>query len=99
MSEDKLREFVSLTIVEAKIKDLGEVDLADGRRSAYGSPDHINDIQETIASVTRARNRHKKGSAARENYSRAISRLKVELSKAQKHAESILREEEGEQVP
>ena len=93
MSESILREYVSL-ITESKVRNLGEVDLADGRRTPYGSADHINDLQETIESVTRVRNRHKRGSAARENYSRAVSRLKVELSKAQKHAENMLKEGE-----
>ena len=79
-----LKEYISNVILE--FKNLGEVDLPDGSTTKYGSKEHINDIQSNIDNMTRLRNRHKKGSAARENYSRVIARLKNELKKAIKHS-------------
>lgn len=90
---DPLRTFVSL-VLERKMKDLGEVDLANGSRVEFGSSEHMSDLTERIADMTRFRNRHKRGSAARENYSRTINRLKTELARARRAAESRISETE-----
>lgn len=90
--KDVLREFIGSVLSEGRVKQLGEVDLADGRRVEFGSDDHISDLTERIADMTRYRNHHGRGSAARENYSRTIGRLKTELAKARRVAEKRLSE-------
>ena len=85
MTENTLKNFVTL-VVEG-MKNLGEVDLADGRRVEFGSPDHISDLTERIEDMSRFMKRHGRGSSARENYSRTRTRLKIELAKAQRVAE------------
>lgn len=86
MAENLLKELVS-RIVEGKLREMEDIEISDGRYVKYGSNEHLEDIDKCIADMTRIRNRHKKGSAARENYSRALSRLKVEREKALKRAE------------
>ena len=97
MSNNTLKELIHLMVTESSKKILDEVELADGRSVSYGSNEHINDIQMNINNMTRIRKRHKKGSAARENYSRVIARLKNELQKALKK-NSLLQNQEGDRI-
>lgn len=71
----------------SEIRDLGEVEVAGGRRVKFGSRDHIRDIESLIGNVSRVRDKHKRGTSARDSYSRTVSRLKNELQRARSHAE------------
>ena len=77
-----LREFVGL-VVEARVR---EADVSDGSRVKYGSAKHINDLASRIESLVLFRNKHRRGTEARANYSRLISRLKSELLSAKRVA-------------
>lgn len=80
--EKLLVEFVDL-VVEKKMR---EADVSDGSRVPFGSKAHIQDLLKRIAEYSAWRDRQKRGSEARANYSRLISRLKGELSQARRKA-------------
>lgn len=77
-----LKEYVDL-IVERRMR---EADISDGSRVPHGSKKHIKDLEHRIASLEMWRNKQKRGSEARANYSRLISRLKAELASARRVA-------------
>lgn len=75
-----LVEYVDL-VVERKMR---EADISDGSRVPHGSSKHIKDLEARIEQLTMWRNKHKKGTEKRSEYSRLISRLKGELSSARR---------------
>ncbi len=75
-----LEEYVSL-IIERKMR---EADISDGSKVRHGSRKHIKDLEARIAGLEMWRNKHKRGSEQRANYSRLISRLKSELASARR---------------
>lgn len=77
-----LNEFIEL-VVEKKMR---EADISDGSRVPHGSDKHVKDLEVRIADLTRWRDKQRRGSEARANYSRLISRLKGELSSARRAA-------------
>lgn len=74
-----IQEFISEVLVEKKMR---EVDHSDGTKVPHGSSKHIKDLKARIAGLETWRNKQKRGSETRANYSRLISRLKSELSSA-----------------
>lgn len=78
MSQETLSEYVKLVIESQKIR---EADTTDGK-VPWGSQAHIDDLNRRIADLSSWRNKQPRGSAARENYSRLIGRLKSELKSA-----------------
>jgi len=79
-------EYVKLLTESSRMR---EADVSDGRRVGWGSPDHIEDLENRIADLSRWRDKQKKGSEARANYSRLISKLRAELTSARKRSEKI----------
>jgi hypothetical protein len=77
-----LREYVELA-VERRMR---EADVSDGSRVPHGSSKHIKDLESRIKSLSTWRDKQKRGSEARANYSRLISRLKGELASARRAA-------------
>ena len=75
-----LNEFVEL-VIEKKMR---EADVSDGSRVLHGSDKHIKDLETRIADLTMWRNKQRRGSEARANYSRLISRLRNELASAKR---------------
>jgi hypothetical protein len=75
-----LEEFVGL-VVERKVR---EADISDGSRVKHGSRKHIRDLENRIKSLMMWRDKHKRGSEKRAEYSRLIGRLKSELSAAKR---------------
>jgi hypothetical protein len=63
-----------------------EADISDGSRVPHGSSKHVRDLEARIKSLEMWRGKQKRGSEARANYSRLISRLKSELSSARRTA-------------
>lgn len=80
--KELLKEYVDL-LVEKRMR---EADVSDGSRVKHGSKKHIKDLEHRIASLEMWRNKQKRGSEARANYSRLISRLKGELASARRTA-------------
>jgi hypothetical protein len=80
MLKNLIEQYVS-TLIEAKVR---EADTSDGNRVSWGSEEHINDLKARIASMEFWRNKYKKGSESRANYSRIIGRLKNELRAAER---------------
>jgi len=87
---EALKSYVSL-LVETRIR---EADVTDGK-APWGSQEHIEDLEMRIVDLVRWRDRQRRGSEARANYSRLISKLKSELSSAKRHS-ARLREELSE---
>ena len=81
--EESIKEFVAEVILEKRIR---EVDISDGSRVPHGSEKHIKDLEVRIADLSRWRDKQRRGSEARANYSRLISRLKGELSSARRQS-------------
>jgi hypothetical protein len=77
-----LSEFIGL-VVERKMR---EADVSDGSRVPHGSSKHVKDLEARIAELSRWRDKQRRGSEARANYSRLISRLKSELGSARRAA-------------
>ena len=91
MDRRLIRDFISATLQEKKMR---EVDVSDGSRVPHGSSKHIKDLQARITGLEMWRNKQKRGTEARANYSRLISRLKSELASAKRQAmkESLVKE-------
>lgn len=77
---DELEDYIRL-VIEAKVR---EADVSDGSRVPHGSSKHVKDLEGRIASLITWRDKQKRGSEARANYSRLISRLRNELSSARR---------------
>lgn len=80
--QQALSEFIGL-VVERKMR---EADVSDGSRVPHGSSKHVKDLEDRIASLVGWRDKQKRGSEARANYSRVIQRLKSELASARRYA-------------
>jgi hypothetical protein len=78
----QLREYVQL-VVERRVR---EADVSDGSRVPHGSSKHVRDLEVRIKSLSMWRDKHKKGSDKRADYSRLIARLKGELASAKRAA-------------
>lgn len=81
MSNNGLKEYISL-VIETRLR---EVDITDGKAS-LGSDEHVTDVQNRIESLLKWRDRQRKGTEARANYSRLITRLRAELKSALRSA-------------
>jgi hypothetical protein len=82
MAHEALKKLVKL-VVEARLR---EVDVTDGT-APHGSEKHISDLQTRIEDLTKWRDRQRRGSESRANYSRLIARLRAELKSAIRFAE------------
>ena len=82
MPQESLSEYIKLVVESQRIR---EADVTDGK-VPWGSQEHIDDLNRRISDLTSWRNRQPRGSAARENYSRLIVRLKAELKSATRTA-------------
>ena len=83
VQEDLLRSYVSV-LVEKRLR---EADVSDGSRVPVGSRKHIKDLESRISDLIRWRDKEKKGSESRANYSRLVSKLRSQLKAAQRIAE------------
>lgn len=86
-----LRQYIR-TLVESRLR---ETDVTDGSRVPFGSKSHLEDLDMRITDLERWRDRQRRGSEARANYSRLISRLRSELRAAQRYSERIATEISG----
>lgn len=86
-----LREYIR-TLVESRLR---ETDITDGSRVPFGSKSHLEDLDMRISDLERWRDRQRRGSEARANYSRLISRLRSELRAAQRFSERVATEISG----
>jgi hypothetical protein len=81
MRDDELiKELIGL-MMEARIR---EADLTDGSKTTFGSTRHIKDLETRIEDLVKWRDRQRKGTEARANYSRLIGRLRNELASAKR---------------
>jgi hypothetical protein len=84
-----VKELMQLLVKEElnEAKRVREADISDGSRVPRGSSKHVRDLESRIESLVMWRDRCKRGSEQRANYSRLVSRLKAELASAKHVAE------------
>lgn len=80
MRKQSLREYIEL-VVEQRVR---EADITGDKRVTFGDVEHIKDLETRITSLTYWRDKQKKGTEARANYARLITRLKSELLAAKR---------------
>lgn len=79
-----LLEFIKLTILqEARLR---EADITGDKKVPWGSDEHVADLEKRISELMTWRDKQRRGSESRANYSRLISKLKAELSSAKRQA-------------
>ena len=81
MSKNDLKEYINL-VLEGRLR---EADVTDGK-TEWGSEKHVSDLQNRIDDLTKWRDRQRKGTEARANYARLITRLRAELKSAMRQA-------------
>lgn len=81
-SNETLAEYIKLVITEAR--RLREADVTGDKKVPWGSDEHVADLEARISELNAWRNKQKRGSESRANYSRLISKLKAELTSARK---------------
>lgn len=84
MSKKILEQYIELALHEAKMR---EADVTGGVKVPHGSSEHIKDLETRIRDLSTWRDQQRKGSEARANYARLISRLRGELNSARRSAE------------
>lgn len=81
MSKNDLKQYIEL-VIESKLR---EADVTDGK-TPWGSDEHVVDLQNRIEDLIKWRDRQRKGTEARANYARLITRLRAELKSAMRQA-------------
>ena len=81
MNYNHLKQFIGL-VLETRLR---EADITDGK-VPWGSDEHVTDVQNRIESLLKWRDRQRKGTETRANYSRLITRLRTELKSALRSA-------------
>lgn len=79
-----LLEFIKLTVLQ-EVR-LREADITGDKKVPWGSDEHIADLERRISDLTAWRQKQRRGSESRANYSRLISKLKAELSSAKRQS-------------
>lgn len=77
-----LRELIKLIVLEEG--RMREADVTGDKKVPWGSDEHVADLEARISELNVWRNKQKRGSESRANYSRLISKLKAELTSARK---------------
>lgn len=80
--EDTIREYAGL-VVEARVR---EADISGDKKVPFGSAAHVRDLTARIRDASSWRDKQRRGSEARANYSRMIARLRSELKAAERQA-------------
>lgn len=86
---NELRTFIRKLLLEKRMR---EAQLSGNKVSPWGSSEHIADLETRIADMISWRDRQRKGSEVRANYSRIVQRLRSELRSARRNSESSLAE-------
>ena len=60
-----------------------------GRKVKYGSAKHLQELEQCLERVGALRERQKRGSGARQDITRVISRLKNEIGKVKKYRDRL----------
>ena len=83
--EESIKEYVSEVVLERRLRE-SEVSLQSGEKVPWASEGHIKDLERRLSELTFWRDKHKKGTDARANYARVITRVRGELNSARRHA-------------
>jgi len=84
MHPPSLIDYIKLVVLqEIKIR---EADITGDLKVPWGSNEHIADLERRIEELSKWRDKQRRSSETRANYSRLIAKLKSELSSAKRHA-------------
>jgi len=86
-----LQQFIDLILKESK--SIKNAYISGDRITEWGSEEHVIDLEEQIAEISRRKLREPRGSIRRYEWSRVESRLKTELKSARKKLK-ILKEKD-----
>lgn len=81
MSRTDLKKYIEL-VVEKRLR---EADVTDGK-AEWGSDKHVEDLKNRIEDLIKWRDKQRKGTEARANYARLVTRLRAELKSAMRQA-------------
>lgn len=73
-----LESFIREILSESRIR---EAEVTGGKKVKHGGREHKSDLKRRIKELEWAAKKHKRGSEARANYVRILSRLKRELKR------------------
>src|SRR5690349_1179924 len=90
MITELLREYVYAVITERKLRETDAVELASGGSVRYGSDKYLHDLKRRIKELELWRSHQDRGSDARANYTRLLSRLRGELKSLEMKREKKL---------
>ena len=76
LPEAVIRDFIRSVLSEAKIK---EAEITCGEKVKHGGRKHKQDLKRRIKEIEWARDKYKRGTEKRANYTRILSQLKREL--------------------
>jgi hypothetical protein len=79
--QEVLKDFIKEILAEKRMR---EADVTGGKKVPWGDKEHITDLEHRISELSHWRDKQKRGSESRANYSRLISRLKGELASAKR---------------
>jgi len=80
-----VRSLVKRILTE--VKRVREADITGDKKTTWGSPEHIKDLEKRISDALYWRNKSRKGSEQRANYARVVNSLKQQLASAKRAAE------------
>lgn len=77
-------------LIERKLQEAGKmVKLSSGKEAAFGSKEHIKDLETRIRVMTSQAKSSTKGSRRRENLQRTLKQLRSQLKSAKKMMEAV----------
>jgi|15BtaG_2_1085339.scaffolds.fasta_scaffold00887_17 hypothetical protein len=76
-----LKKIISEQVISERSQNYADVTLSDGTSSAYGSSEHVEEMESILTGLLRLRNQQKLATAARSNYARSCQHLKAQIKK------------------
>lgn len=84
LSESRLRRIISEEVLLSEVRYPDQLVTVGKGKVKFGSEAHIRHLNKTLESLKAARECQRRGSSGRTDITRAISRIKTELHKAQR---------------
>lgn len=82
LTKQQVRGLIRRVLTEKR-----QVTLPNGRNVIYGSKSHISYLERLLSNLCHERDRYRRDSSTRSDYSRAVARTKRRLNRAQAYAE------------
>ena len=86
---NKRQENLLRQVIRESVRGPDLVQLKSGKMAAWGSKQHLRDLETSLADLTRIRNYQSRGSASRENFNNAIKSLRQQFRAAKRYSEKL----------